>query len=168
MKKLMFAVVSGLALATVAADWQVYSFTQTGKAVQDGKVVTVKTPGLAVYEGNALEGGVQVCAVTWGTRKDTEFTTGSKAGKKAYTGKVVDAEFFLDPAKAGAKIGYGYTLDSAKGYGFGTARSVKGNFVGEQCFGTWQLKFDIGATRKYGAAKNLNAILEAKNVEVLQ
>ena len=118
------------------------------------------------------DGDKAVAAFTWGAKKDTTFTAGSakKLGKKAFTGKVADLAIFLDQQQGKKKVAYGYTLDKNAGYGTGTAKSVKGNFVGDKTFGTWQVKLDTASSKKFanGTFADLNALLEAKNVEVTQ
>ena len=174
MKKLMIAAVAGVALAVVAEtkDWQVYSFTETAKVfnVAKGKVDTAKTSGLVVYDETN-----QVFACTWTGKKDVTFANAKNAkknGKKAYKGEVAEVEFFTDAQEAakGKNIAYGYAFGKNVGYGTGTAKSVKGNFVGEKVFGTWQLKLDAGSTKKFakGSFEDINDLLEAKNVEVAQ
>lgn len=170
MKKLMIAVLAGVAMAASAAevkDYQVYNFQQTGKVFDaaTGKTVTEKVTGLAVYAADE-----QVFACTWGKKKDTKFTSGAKNGKKAYAGKLAEVTFFTDPQVNGKKMAYGYKFDANAGYGTGTEKSVKGNFVGDKVFGTWQLKFDSSSTKKFANGKfaDINALLEAKNVEVMQ
>lgn len=166
MKKLMFAAFAGIAVAASAAmtSYEVYTFQQNGKVFNKdtGKTVAQKLNGLAVYDANMQ----QVYACTWGAKKDTTFDQGNKVGKKAYTGKQEkNMEFFLDLQEKGNKKAFGYVYDANKGYGTGGAKSVKGNFVGEKVYGTWQLKFDATATKKF---TDINSLLESKNVEVRQ
>lgn len=175
MKKLMIAAVAVAAIAVSAetTDWQVYSFTQTAKVfnAEKGKVDTAKTQGLVVYADDAT----QVLACTWAGKKTATFTSANnekKVGKKAFAGELAEIELFKDEQEAakGKNVAFGYVFGKNVGYGTGTAKSVKGNFVGEKVFGTWQLKLDAGSTKKFakGTFKDLNDLLEAKNVEVAQ
>lgn len=174
MKKLMIAVVAVVALASVAdevapTDWQVYSFTKTAKVfdAKSGKTATQKVSGLAVYDKDNAQ---QLFAFTWGTKRDTVFTAGGKIGRKAYTGAVADVKFFTDLQQYGDKFAYGFASAADAGYGTGNSKSVKGNFVGDKTFGTWQLKLDRSATQNFAKGKyaDINGLLEAKNVEVTQ
>lgn len=171
MKKLMMMVIAGVAIAAFGADgytgYSVYTFQQTGKAfnAENGKTETQKVNGLAVYNAAAE----QVLFCTYGTKKDTTFVSGAKVGKKAYTGTLADATFFEDMLVNGKKQAYGYKLGDNQGYAIGNEKSVKGNFVGKQVFGTWQFKLDSSATKKLATGKfDLNGLLEAKNIEIVQ